>query len=191
MDVVVGVYAAAAVLLLIAGAAKVGRPHPTAELLATLGLPAPVVGVRALGAFEVSLAVVALAIGGPASAAAIGVIYLMFAVVVVRSLSLGASSCGCFGRSDTPPSWLHVIGDIGFAIASIVAASADRTPVDVMGDQPAGGAPFVLLVGVLAGLAVVGFTALPEALAARRPRSAGPEPFQVNDPDDGTTGRSR
>lgn len=191
MDVVVGIHAAAAVLLLIAGAAKIGQPQPTADLIATLGLPAPVLGVRALGVFEILLAVVAMAIGGSGPAAAIGVIYLMFAVVVVRSLSLGASSCGCFGRSDTPPSRLHVVGNIGFAIASIVAASADRTPVDAMGEQPAGGALFVLLVGVLAGLAVVGFTALPEALAARRPGSAGPEPFQVGDPADRLPGGGR
>ena len=51
------------------GTAKIGQPQPTADLIATLGLPAPVLGVRALGAFEISLAVVALAIGGPGPAA--------------------------------------------------------------------------------------------------------------------------
>ena len=60
-----------------------------------------------------------------------------------------------------------------------------------MGDQPAGGAPFVRLVGVIAGLAMVGFTALPEALAARQPGSAGPAPFQLGDPADDKTGGSR
>jgi hypothetical protein len=191
VDVVVGIYAAGAVLLLIAGAIKIGRPQPAVELVATLGLPASVVGVRVLGAFEVSLALVALAFGGRGPAAAIGAVYVVFAVVVIRSMSLGAPSCGCFGRGDTPPSWIHVVGNIGFAIASIVAAAADRSPVDAMGDQPAGGAPFVLLVGVIAGLAMVGFTALPEALAARQPGSAGPAPFQLGDPADDKTGGSR
>ena len=54
-----------------------------------------------------------------------------------------------------------------------------------------GGAPFVLLIGVLAGLAMVGFTALPEALAARRSGSAGAEPFQVSDPTDRVRGTGR
>ena len=49
---------------------------------------------------------------------------------------------------------------------------AAPTPAEVMGDQPAAGLPFVLLVGVLAGLALVAFTALPEALSARRPAPA-------------------
>ena len=54
MDVVVGIHAAAAVLLLIAGAAKIGRPQPTADLIAALGVPVPALGVRALGVGEVS-----------------------------------------------------------------------------------------------------------------------------------------
>ena len=49
MDVVVGIHAAAAVLLLIAGAAKIGRPQPTAELIAALGVPAPVLGGEGAG----------------------------------------------------------------------------------------------------------------------------------------------
>jgi hypothetical protein len=53
-----------------------------------------------------------------------------------------------------------------------------------MGDQPAAGVPFVALIGVLAGLAIVTLTALPEALAARRPGSSGPTPFRI----DGETG---
>lgn len=182
MDVVIAVHAAGAVMLLVAGAAKVSRPLPTADLLAVLGLPARLGPVRALGVVEISLAVTALAVGGPAAAAAVGALFVAFAVVVVRSLALGAASCGCFGRSDTPPSWIHAAGNVVVAIASFATAAADRTPVDAMRDQPARGAPFVLMVGVLAGLAMAAFTALPEALAARRPGSSGPRPFRVSGP---------
>jgi hypothetical protein len=181
VDVVIALHAAAAVLLLIAGAAKVSRPVPTSDMIASLGLPALVWGVRTLGVVEMALAVAALGVGGPWFASAVGVLYSLFTIVVVRALAVGATSCGCFGRADTPPSWLHVTGNALFAIASFVAASADQTPVDAMGDQPASGAPYVLLIGVIAGLAVVGFTALPEALAARRPGSSRPEPFRLGD----------
>ena len=191
MDVVVALHAAAAVLLLIAGAAKLVRPQPTVELVTDLGLPAPRAAIMALGLFEVSVAVVALAFDDVGPAVAVGGLYVVFGVVVVRSLSLGATSCGCFGRAETPPSWLHVVGNFGFAIASFVAASADRSPVDVMGDQPASGAPFVLLVGVIAGLAMVGFTALPEALAARRPGSSGPDSFKLSGRADGAGSGTR
>jgi hypothetical protein len=188
VDVVIAIHAAAAVLLMIAGLAKLGRPAPAAELVTTLGLPAPLSGVRALGLLEVALALAALAVGGRSPAMAVGGLYLLFALVVVRALSLGASSCGCFGRADTPPSWVHVLGNTGFAIASFVTVAADRSPVDVMGDQPAAGVPFVALIGVLAGLAIVTLTALPEALAARRPGSSGPTPFRIDGKTSDLTG---
>jgi hypothetical protein len=38
-----------------------------------------------------------------------------------------------------------------------------------MKDQPAKGIGFVVMIGVLAGLELVFFTALPEALEARKP----------------------
>jgi hypothetical protein len=191
VDVVIGLHAAAAVLLLMAGVAKLSHPLPTSELIATLGLPASVWEVRILGVIEISSALTALAVGGPLAAAAVGVLYTVFALVVIRALSVGAASCGCFGRADTPPSWVHVVGNSFFAFASFLVASADRTPVDAMGEQPAGGAPFVLLTGVLAGLAAVGFTALPEALAARRPGASGPEPFRLGDRTDPVSGENR
>ncbi len=174
MDVATALFAAAAVLLIIAGMAKVARPSTTADMLFSLGVPEVgfLSGERlavVLGIAEAGLGIVALAVGTPATAAAVGVFYVGFAVAVVRALSMGAVSCGCFGRVDAPPSWLHVVGNGALAFASFVAI-AGSTPVEVMEDQPAGGVGFVVLVGVLAGLALVMFTALPEALAARRPR---------------------
>jgi len=174
MDVATALFAAAAVLLIIAGIAKVARPSTTADMLFSLGVPdlGFLGGERlavGLGIVETAVGIGALAIGGPAAAAIVGVFYLGFAGAVVRALSVGAVSCGCFGRVDAPPSWLHVVGNTALAAASFVAI-AGSTPVEVMDDQPAGGVGFVVLVGVLAGLALVMFTALPEALAARRPR---------------------
>lgn len=167
MDVVVALHAAAAVLAVVAGAAKIVRPLPTAELFGSLGLPEDRRLPALLGGAEVVVGVGALAVGGSVAAVAVGVLYTGFAVVVVRALAVGAESCGCFGRAEAPPSWIHVVGNLAFATVSFVAAAAD-TPVEVMDGQPAAGIGFVVLVGVIAGLALVAFTALPEALAARQ-----------------------
>lgn len=167
MDLVVVLHAAAALLLIVAGLAKILRPVPTAELLASFGLPEATAAVVVIGVVESAVGVLALAVGGPVLAVATGTLYLGFIAVVGRALATGAGSCGCFGRIETPPSWIHVIGNAVFAVVSFVAA-AGRTPAQVMADQPAAGVGFVFASGVTAGLALAAFTALPEALAARR-----------------------
>lgn len=172
MDAATVVYASAAVLLVIAGMAKVVRPATTAALLDDLGVP--VLGAidrtrmtYALGCFEVGLGVLALVSEVNAVAAIVGVTYVVFAGAVVQAMRIGAGSCGCFGRVDAPPSWWHVGGNLVLGVASLLAVSA-RTPLEVMDGQPLAGAGFVVLVGVLAGLEVIVFTAVPEALASRR-----------------------
>jgi len=176
MDVVVGLHVAAALLLIVAGIAKIVRPVPTTDALASFGLPALPAAVVVLGVVESVVGVLALLVGGPILAVATGALYLGFLAVVWRALVTGATTCGCFGRVDSPPSWLHVVGNAGFAAVSFVAV-AGQTPAQVMADQPASGIGFVLGSGVIAGLALVVFTAVPEALAARGgTRSTG---FQI------------
>ena len=166
MDVVVALHVAAALLLIVAGLAKVFRPVPTAELLASFGLPEVPAAVVVIGIVESVVGVLALVTGGHLLAVATGTFYVGFIVVVGRALATGAESCGCFGRVDSPPSWIHVVGNAVFAVASFVAA-AGRTPAQVMADQPADGIGFVVGTGLIAGLTLVAFTAVPEALAAR------------------------
>ncbi|MDE0606593.1 MAG: hypothetical protein OXH78_05495 [Acidimicrobiaceae bacterium] len=178
MDVVVALHVAAALLLIAAGVAKVFRPVPTTDLLASFGLPEAPAAVVVIGLVESAVGVLALVVGGPLSAAATGVLYLGFLAVVWRALVTGATTCGCFGRVNAPPSWLHVVGNAGFAAASFVAV-AGPTPTQVMADQPASGVGFVLGSGVIAGLALVAFTAVPEALAARGGTSSAAR-FNIN-----------
>lgn len=177
MDAATALYASAAVLLVIAGAVKVMRPANTAALLDDLGVPArpPLDGVRitvTLGVLEIVLGLTALVAEVPAIAIAVGALYVVFAVTVWRAMRLGAGSCGCFGRVDAPPSWWHVVGNVALAGAAFVAAGG-RSPLEVMDDQRLGGIGFVVVVGVLAGIELVVFTALPEAMAARRPNRVG------------------
>lgn len=176
MDAATALYASAAVLLVLAGAVKMSRPTTAAGLMEDLGAPVggPLSGVRlavVLGVVEIVLGLGALVLEVPALAVAVGLLYVAFAATVLRAMAIGAESCGCFGRVEAPPSWFHVGGNVVLGGASLVAAGAD-SPLEVMDGQSAGGVGFVILVGVLAGLALVVFTAVPEAMAARRAQRA-------------------
>ena len=171
MDAATVVYASAAVLLVIAGIAKALRPATTAALLADLGVPAVGAIDRTrmtfgLGFFEVGLGIVALVSEVSAVAVVVGVVYVVFAGTVLTAMRVGAGSCGCFGRVDAPPSWWHVGGNLALGAASFVAATG-RSPLEVMDGQPLAGAGFVVIVGVLAGLEFIVFTAVPEARSRR------------------------
>lgn len=177
MDAAIALYASAAVLLVIAGAVKVTKPMTAAELMEDLGAPAsgPLSGARlavVLGVVEAGLGIAALVAEVRAVAVGVGVLYVAFAATVLRAMALGSASCGCFGRIEAPPTWYHVVGNTVLAAVSFVAA-AGPSPLEIMDEQPYGGAGFVILVGVLGGLALITFTALPEAMAARRPAKPG------------------
>lgn len=166
VSVVVTMHAAAALLLIVAGTAKVLKPTPTAQLLGSLGLPRTKSIVVSLGAGEVALGLLAIVVGGWPLAALTGVLYLTFFIVVWRALATGASTCGCFGRAEAPPSLIHLIGNAAFAAVSF-ASIAGPAPAQVMAEAPLGGLGVLIGAGVIAGLGLVAFTALPEALAAR------------------------
>ncbi len=96
-------------LLGVAGIAKLIDPDPTSGALEAARLPSGSSLVRILGATEVLAAVFGLAVGGLTVVPA-AILYLGFALFALSAV-LGRrpiQSCGCFGRDDTPPSWLHV-----------------------------------------------------------------------------------
>ena len=106
MSVLAGPFVIASALLALGGAFKAVDPADTAYALRALGLPHAALLVRAGGAAEVVIGVGALAVGGPVFAALVALSYLAFAGFVVVALHSGSpiSSCGCFGKVDTPPS---------------------------------------------------------------------------------------
>ena len=182
VDITMAFYAAGSLLLVFAGVAKLAFPRPAADLMGGLGLPAGVWFARAAGGAEVVLGVTVLAVGGPAPAMAAAGVYSLFALVVLLALSRGLSSCGCFGQVDSPPSRIHVIGNLFFAAVFVLAAGAGSPPrvwVGTAADQPVGLVALVLAVCVLAGLVFVSFTAVPEWLRARSMGSRSPETFRV------------
>ena len=175
-------YAVGSLLLVFAGAAKLAFPRPAADLMGALGFPTGAWFARLAGGAELALGVIVLSTGGPAPAIAAAGVYSLFALVVLLALNRGLSSCGCFGQVDSPPSVIHVIGNLFLAAVCALAAGAGGSPLVWVGtatDQRAGAAALVLSVCVLAGLVFVSLTAVPEWLQARSAGRRNPETFRV------------
>ena len=120
---------------------------------------------------EVVIGVGALLVGGPVLCALVASSYLAFAGFVTVALRTGApiSSCGCFGKVDTPPSSVHVVLDLAFAgVAAIAAFTGDVALPDVLDHQPLLGIPFVMLVAIGCSLVFLAFSSLPKTMAAVR-----------------------
>jgi hypothetical protein len=180
VSVLAGPFAIAAVLLAVGGALKATRPRDTAQALTAVGLRFPAyfsarTAVRVGGAVEAVIGVGALLVGGPVLAALLAVSYVAFAGFVVIALRSGApiSSCGCFGKVDTPPSVVHVVLDTAFAGVAVAAAFVGGVALpDVLDDQPLLGLPFLLLLVIGCSLVFVAFTSLPKTMAAVREAGA-------------------
>jgi hypothetical protein len=161
-------YLAATVVLAAAGAAKTVRPAETVNALRQAGLPGRVVpvAVRVGAAGEVVLAVAAVLAPGALTGGLVAAAYTGFAVFVVLAWNQGwaLSSCGCFGRPDTPPTVLHAVLNVGAAVSAVWWAAAwgvgdgFHRLGHLLVHEPWHGAPLVLLIAVLAGLAYLIWT---------------------------------
>ena len=170
MTALAGPLAIAAVLLVAGGVAKVRTPLDTANALRAVGIRVPPRLVRVGAALEVLVGLGALLVGNAVFAALVAASYAAFAGFVVQALRTGApiSSCGCFGKVDTPPSLVHIVidGALALVAAAVAVSGADVSLPAVVPDQPWLGIPFAMLVVIGAGLAFLAFSALPRALAA-------------------------
>jgi len=173
MTILAGPFAIATVVLAIGGALKALEPAETAYAMRLLRLPSAPFLVRTGGAFELVVALGALVTGATALAVVVALSYAVFAVVVMLALASGTpiSSCGCLGRVETPPSWVHVGIDLaaaGVAAAAAIAVDTQIALPDVLSRQPLLGVPFLVLVAVGVALVFLAFTALPKTMAAAR-----------------------
>lgn len=161
----------AAGLLVPAGIAKLRDPAVAREALGLPGRAAPL--VRLIGAGELALAAAVLATGARPAVVAIALTYAGFTLVATRQRSRGAS-CGCFGATETPTGWHHVLVDAAIALAAGAAALVGTpAPATLLADAPMAGVP--LGVGVLVATASLQLviTALPELADARRTAAGG------------------
>jgi hypothetical protein len=121
------------VLLVVSGIAKLVDPAPTVGALRAARLPHRSWQARGIGLTEIVVAVTAIVFGGIA-VAGVALMYLAFTVFVVVALHLDLplSSCGCFGKSDTPPTWLHAGYNASAALAAAVVAAGGFSGLDTV-----------------------------------------------------------
>ena len=150
-------YAAAAVLLVIAGVPKVRDPGDLVRAVRSVGMPLGRGAVRAFALAEVVVGVAALLAPGPVTAALLAAMYAAFTAFVVLALSRGGvvSSCGCFGKADTPPTRAHaVVTGAAALVALAVAVSVPADPWALLADLGPGA-----VAGLVGLAALVGFLA--------------------------------
>lgn len=170
MDALAGPYLAAAVLLAAAGGAKLRDPLPLVRALRSARLPASPGLVRALAGVELVLGTTAVLLGSRTTALLVCLSYVAFTAFVLLVQRRGGvlASCGCFGRSDTPPTAAHVA--VTAALAAVAAAVCARPlgPLPVLLDaSPAAGAPLVLATAAVAASAYLVLALLPLLRTAR------------------------
>ena len=173
MGVWSGPFLIAAVLLAAAGVAKTIDPTMTVGALRRFGIPVSSTAVRGLGAIEAVLALAAAITGARGLVLAVAVSYLVFStfVVIARARRLPIGSCGCFGRVDTPPSWIHVAVNLAAAASAFGVAARDGGGLtSTLDSQPLGGVPFLALVAVGTYAAFTALTVVPQLamVSARR-----------------------
>jgi hypothetical protein len=165
-----GAYAAAVVLLGLAGGLKVVRPATTVRALRSARLPANAAMVRMGSAAEVAIAVGALLAGGAVLAGLVAVSYLGFTTFVLLAFLRGGtvSSCGCFGGVDSPPTVLHVALTMAAATVAAAAVSAGGPSLAAVARHRGllDTAVMAALAGLLAYLAFLAMAVLPKTMAA-------------------------
>ncbi len=168
MNSVVGVVSAGAVLLVIAGAQKLIDPWPAASALRQVKLPVSRSMVRIGAAVEIALGSTLLVMGTSVLAVAVAAVYVAFTVFVVVAMRAGVDgSCGCFGREDTPPSWLHVVANGLIAVAAGVYALGEAAaPVDRLADLSLEAVALAASTLILAAVLVAVYSVAPRTLAA-------------------------
>ncbi|MDT7572307.1 MAG: hypothetical protein QOE05_2481 [Actinomycetota bacterium] len=163
MEAATAPYLAAALLLVAAGAAKTIEPLSLVRALRAAGLRvrAPLLArwVRLFAAVEGVVGIAAVVRPGPLTATAVAISYAGFTAFVLRALRSGSplASCGCFGKTDTPPTPGHAAVTAALAIAAALVAVGPAASLDVA---------LLVVSGVLAYLTYVMLAVLP--LTSRR-----------------------
>lgn len=155
-----------ALLLAAAGAQKLVNPAATGAALQIAKLPSHAGFVRLLGGYELGVAAAVLLVGGSLPAALLAVTYAAFAGFAFRQSRRG-EGCGCFGEADAPTTSVHVVLNIGAAVAAAGAAWSPTSPLPALRDEPlvlAAGGALLVTAAVLLRLTL---TALPELNAAQ------------------------
>jgi hypothetical protein len=178
----IGIFFVACGLLVLAGVAKAVRPDDTARALVQLmpgratrflsfNLVRQAVRVGAL--IEVAIGAFGILFPRTATAALVAGSYALFVGIVAFAKKRGGSlsTCGCFGRPDTPATWLHLALNLVF-VAAAVAVTLQPPHLTALASllehQPWNGLPLVLAGGVGVWLAYLALSPLATLETARR-----------------------
>jgi hypothetical protein len=143
----------AAALLGVSGIGKLTAPRGAMGALAAQGLPAGRRVARTIGLVEVLVGTAAIVTLSPWAIGALALVYGGFAAFVWRAAQRG-TSCGCLGERDTTARRGHALLDLAVAVGAVILAiSEPHTTVDILGDQPLSGVPFVALIATGSALA--------------------------------------
>ena len=113
-----------ALLLLVAGVAKVIHPDPASDALGALRLPSHPLLVRVGALLETGIALFALVSPSPLGAILVGASFLGFALfVALLRRQPDAVSCGCFGGEGETPSGRHVAINLALGVGCLLAAA--------------------------------------------------------------------
>jgi hypothetical protein len=162
-DVLTAPVAVAALVLIVAGVAKLRAPAPAVGAARELGVRVAATPIRAFAAAEVALGVWALAAPSGVAVAALACCYAGFAALALLLASRRAA-CGCFGEGDFPASRVQALLS---ALLAVACAAAAVWPPHALLDRPAGQA-VVLVIGIAAAAyaTVLAYTQLPAAWSA-------------------------
>jgi hypothetical protein len=162
--------AVAAIVLAVAGAAKLRSPDGARHALAAAGLSVPGAAVRTIACAELALAALVLLVPGRATSALLAAMYAVLALVA-RTLTRRGAACGCFGGDDVPATAAHVWLS---AVLALIAAAAVAWPAHgiawLLATSPGVAGPLALGVAGAAYATVLAYTELPSAWSAWRPR---------------------
>lgn len=163
MEAATAPYLAGGLLLVAAGVAKAVEPLSLVRALRAAGLRvrAPLLArwVRLVAAAEAVLGVIAVVHPTPVVAALVALSYAGFTAFVLRALRSGSplASCGCFGKTDTPPTPGHAAVTAVVAVSAVLVATGSAAPLDI---------PLAVVSAVLAYVGYVALAVLP--LVSRR-----------------------
>jgi hypothetical protein len=159
-------FAASAILLIVAGAAKVASPYSAQASLSTAGLPAPLRGVRVIALGEVAIGTAALLDPSTVTAIAAGLAYGAFCLFTVRLLRMADEGidCGCFGGAGSEVSRVHVtLNAVAFAVCVAAAAWPPHGPGWVFGRAPLTAVAICVGAAAAAYASFLAFTVFPRA----------------------------
>lgn len=152
-----------------AGLVKLRHPAVAGTFLASLGLPAPRLLVRA-GALLEAAAGGAVVFRPQVAAVAVALLYAVFAALVTLQLrqQIGVP-CGCFGADSGPASRVHVVLNLGcVALAGVAAVVPPPAYPALAVSQPLAAASAGFVAISVALLAVAAVNLLPATMGAWR-----------------------